>query len=75
MLIKLGSQCVYYSNKFEILIFQLVCSFTCLTMLPYQKHHMVVRYGALKIGKLLKEYTMSFSVCEKVPKYMSHAKL
>ena len=31
---------------------------------------MVVRYGALKIAKLLKVYTMIFSVCEKVPNYI-----
>ena len=46
MLSKLGRQCIYFSNKFIILIFQLICSCIHLTMLFYLKHYMVVKYGA-----------------------------
>ena len=45
-------------NEFVILIFQLICSYLFdLTMLFYLLH-MVVKYGALKIAKLLKSYIM-----------------
>ena len=35
MLSKLGRQCMYFSNEFVILIFQLICSCIYLTMLFY----------------------------------------
>ena len=58
MLSKLGRQYMYFSNEFVILIFQLICSCIYLTMLIYLLHYMVVKYGALKIAKLFKIYTM-----------------
>ena len=58
MLSKPGRQCMYFSNKLVIFIFQLVCSCIYLTMLFYLLHYMVVKYWALKIAKLLKIYIM-----------------
>ena len=58
ILSKLGRQCMYFSNKFVIFIFQLIFSCIYLTMLLYLLHNMVVKYGALKIAKLLKIYIM-----------------
>ena len=54
LLSKLGRQCMCFSNEFVILIFQLICSCIYLTMLCYLLLYMVVKYGALKIAKLLK---------------------
>ena len=45
-------------NEFVIMIFQLISSCIYLTMLFYLLHYMVVKYGALKIAKLLKIYIM-----------------
>ena len=45
-------------NEFVILIFQLICSCIYLPKLFYLCHYMVVKYGALKIAKLLKIYIM-----------------
>ena len=59
MLSKLVRQCMYFLNEFVILIFQLICNCSYLTMLFYQLHYMVVKYGALKIAKLLKIYIMN----------------
>ena len=55
---QLGRQCMYFSNEFVILIFQLIYTCIYLTMLFYLLHYMVVRNRALKIAKLLKIYTM-----------------
>ena len=46
MVNKLGKQCMYSLNDFEILIFQLICCCFYLTMLSYLLHNMVMRYGA-----------------------------
>ena len=48
----------FFLNEFVILIFQLICSCIYLTMFFYLLHYMVVKYGALKIAKLLKIYIM-----------------
>ena len=58
MLSKLGRQCMFFSNEFAILIFQLICSCIYLSMLFNLLHYMVVKYGALKIANLLKTYKM-----------------
>ena len=58
MLSKIGRRFMYFLNIFVILIFQLICSCIYLTMLFYLLHYMVVKYGALKKAKLLKNYIM-----------------
>ena len=47
MLSKLRRQCMYFSNEFVILIFQLICSCIYMTMLFHLLHYMVVKYWAL----------------------------
>ena len=49
---------MYFLNDFEFLINQLICTYIYLTMLFYLFHYMIVRYGALKMVKLLKNYVM-----------------
>ena len=62
MLSKLRRKCMYFLNEFIILIFQLIRSCICLTMLFYLFHYMIVKYGALKIAKSLKIYILMISL-------------
>ena len=72
MLNKLGKQCMYFLNEFVILIFLLICSSIYLTMLFYPLHYMVVKYGALKIAKLLKSYIMIINLRKSTPLYIMY---
>ena len=80
MLSKLGRQCMYFSNEFVILIFQLICSCIYLTMLFYLLHYMVAKYGTLKIAKIIENLHNDFlrqiiNLKKSTPIYVLHAEL